>query len=212
MKTCSRFHLLLTAAVVLVALSAPPAHSTSMLPQNMVDLVSLSERILVGEVISLTDGIGADNLPYTEVTLRVDDALLGDQAGTYTFRQFGLLEPRDMPNGKVNLMVSPQGWPTFRAGEEVMVFLYKPGEISGLRTTVGLFQGKFEIRDDGQIVNAIDNQNVFHNVRFDESALTATERQLVQQRGALPADEFLSLVRKAVTENWVEQGRMIHAQ
>lgn len=211
MKTCSRVHLLLTTAVVLVALSAPPAHSTSMLPQNMVDLVSLSERILVGEVVSLTDGIGADNLPYTEVTLRVDDAILGDQAGTYTFRQFGLLEPREMPNGKTNLMVSPQGWPRFQRGEEVMVFLYQAGEISGLRTTVGLFQGKFGIRD-GQLVNEIGNQNLFHNVRFDESALTPTERQLVQQRGELPADEFISLVRKAVTENWVGQGRMIHAQ
>jgi len=211
MKTSSRIHLLLTAAMVLVVLSAPPAHSTTMLPQNVVDLISLSQRILVGEVVGLSDGIGADNLPYTEVTLHVEDSILGDPGSTYTFRQFGLLKALDLPNGKTNLMVSPDGWPKFRQGEEVMVFLYEPGSVSGLQTTVGLLQGKFGIMN-GEIVNDIQNQNLFNKVQFDMASMTASERKLVGQRaGALPADEFISLVRKAVQENWIEQGRMIHA-
>jgi hypothetical protein len=197
MKLWLRIPALLAVSVIVATLAPPPASSTSMLPQN--------------EVVGLNDGIDGQNLPYTEVTVRVSDSILGDTGSTLTFRQFGLLEPREMPNGITNLQVSPAGWPRFQQGEQVMLFLYKEAELTGLQTTVGLFQGKFTIAD-GQIVNEIRNMNLFHDVQFDTASLTGRERRLVSQRsGALPAGEFIELVRKAVSEHWVEQGRMIHA-
>jgi hypothetical protein len=181
-----------------------------MLPQNVVDLVSHSERILVGEVIGLTDGFDAQGVPYTEVTLRVEDSIHGDNGSTYTFRQFGLLAPRDLGDGRTNLMVSPDGWPRFRANEDVMVFLYQPAQMTGLQTTVGLMQGKFSIVD-GQMINEVGNANVFHKVNIDESLLNASEARLVREHHELDAQTFVGLVKRAVQEQWVERGRMIHA-
>lgn len=181
-----------------------------MLPQNVVDLVSHSERILVGEVVGLTDGFDAQGVPYTEVTLRVEDSIRGDNGSTYTFRQFGLLAPRDLGDGRTNLMVSPDGWPRFRADENVMVFLYQPAQMTGLQTTVGLMQGKFSIVD-GQMINEVGNANVFHKVNIDESLLSASEARLVREHHELDAQTFVGLVKRAVQEQWVERGRMIHA-
>ena len=42
--------------VALACGRAPDASATSMLAQNVVDLIDLSERILVGDVVSLDDG------------------------------------------------------------------------------------------------------------------------------------------------------------
>lgn len=88
------------------------ATATSMRPQNVVDLVELSERIIVGNVVDLRDGFDAQGVPYTEITLRVTDSIRGANGSTYTFRQFGLLEPRTLPDGRMSLAVSPDGWPS----------------------------------------------------------------------------------------------------
>lgn len=214
MQTCRRVLLAVALAFVGVHASVPTARATSMLPQNVVDLVALSERIMVGEVVTLTDGFDARGIPFTEVTLRVDDSIRGDNGSEYTFRQFGLLEPRDLGDGRTNLMVSPDGWPRFRQDEQVMVFLYQPASETGLQTTVGLLQGKFSIVK-GQIVNAIGNQNVFHKVQIDASMLSATEERLTrahENHDGMDAQAFVGLVKRAVAEEWVQRGRMIHAE
>ena len=211
MQTCRRVLLAVALAIVGVHASAPLAHATSMLPQNVVDLVSLSERIMVGEVVDLVDGFDAQGIPFTEVTLRVEDSIRGDNGSHYTFRQFGLLQPRDMGDGRTNLMVSPDGWPRFQQDEQVMVFLYQPASETGLQTTVGLMQGKFSIVD-GLIANAVGNHNLFHKVRIDAAMLSATEERLTREHEAMDAQAFVGLVKRAVEEEWVQRGRMIHAE
>lgn len=214
MPTCSRALLAVALAFVGVHSCVPTAQATSMLPQNVVDLVTHSERIMVGEVVTLTDGFDARGIPFTEVTLRVDDSIRGDNGAQYTFRQFGLLEPRDLGDGRTNLMVSPDGWPRFRQDEQVMVFLYQPASETGLQTTVGLLQGKFSIVD-GQIANAVGNHNVFHKVEIDASMLSATEERLTrgqENHESMDAQTFVGLVKRAVAEEWVQRGRMIHAE
>lgn len=211
MQTCRRFVVAVALALSGVHILAPAAMATSMLPQNVVDLVSLSERILVGEVVDLVDGFDAQGIPFTEVTVRVDDSIRGDNGSMYTFRQFGLLEPRDLGDGRTNLMVSPDGFPRFRQNEDVMVFLYQPAQVTGLQTTVGLLQGKFSI-ENGEISNAIGNQNVFYKVRIDAGLLSASEERLTHASDSMDAETFVSLVKRAVAEEWVQRGRMIHAE
>jgi hypothetical protein len=198
--------------MLLVLLAIPLAASaTSMRAQNIVDLVDLSERIMVGRVIDLRDGFDGRGMPYTEVTLEVTDSIRGANGATYTFRQFGLLEPKDLGDGRTSLAVSPDGWPRFRQDEDVMVFMYRPASQTGLQTTVGLLQGKFSIVD-GKVVNGVDNLNVFHEVAVDESRLDPRERRLMADPGAMPADAFVGLVRRAVENRWTETGVMTHAQ
>jgi len=170
--------------------------------QNIGDLISLGEYILVGSVERVTDGFDANGVPYTEVTVRVEDSAKGTTGGSYTFRQFGLTKPRDMGNGITNLNVTPDGWPTYAQGEEVVLFLYKAAAWTGLRTTVGLFQGKFTVRD-GMVTNIIDNEGLFDGMRMDKSQLTEKELAMVSQHhGRVDLATFRSFIHKAVDQKW----------
>jgi hypothetical protein len=99
-----------------LALWSPAAQATSMTRQNLADLIGLSELILVGQVTALTDGFEA-GVPFTEVTVAVHESIRGETGPTYSFRQFGLLAPRDLGDGRRYLGVSPDGWPRFQVGE-----------------------------------------------------------------------------------------------
>ena len=186
--------------------------TTSRREVNVVDLVANSELILRGTVANLTDGIDDRGIPYTEVTLHVADAIRGQVSGDYTFRQFGLLKPRTMANGMVNLMVTPAGWATYTKGEETILFLNKRAAWTGLQTTVGLGQGKFKVSMAGA-TNQANNVGLFKNMAVDPTALgTKEERALMTQQGPVNVNAFVSLVKQAVSGRWVENGRMKHVQ
>jgi hypothetical protein len=98
--------------------------------------------------------------------------------------------------------VTPDGWPTYSQGEKVVLFLWKEAELTGLRTTVGLFQGKFTI-EDGYVSNVINNEGLFDGVRVDMDKLTDKEKEMVQmKKGKVPEDLFLSFLRKSVEQKW----------
>ncbi len=198
-------------ALVIALFATAPAQAASVQKRNVVDLIAMAELIFVGEVVTVTDGLDG-KVPYTEITVRVRESLRGYLGSTFTFRQFGLLAPRVMGNGTVNLNVTPEGWPRFTAGEQVMLFLYKPGAITGLRTTVGLFQGKFGIRRN-QLKNAIDNLGLFDNIAVESGLLTDKEQQLLTTvRGAVSPEIFVPFVRRVVHEGWIEAGKIRHAR
>jgi hypothetical protein len=176
--------------------------ATKVKKRNIADLVALGDQIIVGTVVSVTDGIDAQNVPYTEVTVEVRETHKGTASGTYTFRQWGLIKPRDMGNGMTNLSVTLDGWPTYAQGEGVVLFLYKEAKWTGLRTTVGLFQGKFTIKD-GYVSNAIGNEGLFEGVNVAKRNLTEKEKGMVQsKRGKIPEEMFLSFLRKSIEERW----------
>ena len=205
---------IMSAAVALLLLAGtmpligPPAEAASVLKRNLVDLIDLSDRIIVGKVLSVNDGFDINNVPYTEVTLLVEENIRGGNPGnTYTFRQFGLMAPREI-DGKTYLSVSPDGWPKFAADERVVVFLYQPASITGLQTTVGLFQGKFSIAG-GQVRNVNDNLGLFENIQFEPGLLNEAEQKCsASTQGAVPENVFVPMVRRAVDDQWVEEGRM----
>jgi hypothetical protein len=194
-------------------LAATTVHATTLRTEaSLVDLLKQSDLILHGRVVSVTDGLDGRGIPYTEVTLSVSEALKGKAGDTYTFRQFGLLKPRRMPDGRVNLMVTPAAWPTYTAGEETILFLNRPAAWTGLQTTAGLGQGKFKVSLAGA-VNQANNTSLFRDVQVDDSLLDATEeRVMATQKGAVNAHSFTTLVKRAVDGRWVENGRMRHAR
>jgi hypothetical protein len=102
--------------------TAPTGEVESSNAPNIVDLIAESELIVKGMVKEVTDGF-ENGVPYTQVTLSVDEALRGQVGNEYTFRQFGLTKPRSMGNGKVNLSVTPDGWSNYAVGENSMLFL-----------------------------------------------------------------------------------------
>jgi hypothetical protein len=189
--------------------AADPATGTSMLHRNVVDLIELSELIVVGEVVSVVEGFER-GVPYTEITLTVTESIKGKAGGVYSFRQFGLQSPRVLEDGKSYLGVAPDGWPRFARGETVMLFLYRPASKTGLRTTVGLFQGTFKQTARG-LLNGISNQGLFKDTAIDPGLLDPDERSMLRAtHGPVSTRAFTSFVRRAVQDRWIERGTLQH--
>jgi hypothetical protein len=198
----------LLVSIAMLALGVNVAQAKSIQKQNFLDLMNHTDSIVIGTVLKRTDGFHK-GFPYTEITLDIGQSIKGDHGKTYSFRQFGLIEPRAMGDGRVNLMVTPAGWPVYAKGEQVMLFLHKPASETGFQTTAGLTQGKFTIRGD-RVANGIENEALFDGMKIS-GKLSPAQRDLVNQPGgAYAAEAFFSLVKTAVEENWIENGVMTH--
>jgi len=205
-------HVLLAGALVAVlSASVPPvpAQSSGLPPQNLTRLVGDAELIVVAQVMRVTDGLTPQGEPYTEVTLGIDECPKGAIRGgaRLTFRQFGLVAPRKMPDGQMLLTVSPDGYPHWQEGERVIAFLEQPEPRTGLQTTVGLAHGKLNLLD-GRAVNELGNRGLFDGVRVNGGLLTERERAMFSSRGPVDAATFVGLVGRAVRENWIATGKM----
>jgi len=193
-------------SIVTMALSLNIAHAKNIEKQNLLELMTHTDSILIGTVSDKTDGFH-QGLPYTEITLDVGQSLKGDHGANYKFRQFGLIEPKSTGDGRVNLMVTPAGWPTYAKGEQVMLFLHKPASETGFQTTAGLTQGKFVIQGK-QIANNIKNEALFEGVEINRKLDQSLQDLVNQPGGSYSAEAFFSLIKTAVDENWIENGVM----
>jgi len=202
---------LIVAVVAIALLTAPVTRAASLKSQNLTQLISESQSIIEGTVKSVTDGIDENGVPYTEVTIAVGSSAKGPIAGEtdYTFRQFGLLEPRTFENGRTLLTVTPDGFAQWREGESVVAFLYQPASRTGLQTTAGLAQGKLT-RFDGNalLANAFGNAGLFDGVEINPALLSAEEQNMLTTPGAVDAGIFMNLVHRAVAGQWIENGEM----
>jgi signal peptidase I len=196
---------------LILALVSQVSQAATVESQNLVSLIQNSERILVGTVETVSDGFDGNKVPYTEVTLRVSDNVRGEAGDTVTFRQFGLLGPREI-DGRTYLGTSPDGWPQWNEKERVMVFLGPPARLTGLRTTVGLQAGKLRM-SNGQLANGAGNIGIFQGMKVEANGLTSDQVAMLASDGqAVDANPFISLVRRAVDENWIENGVMHNEQ
>lgn len=178
---------------------------------TIVEMIGESETIVRGGITEVTDGI-ENGLPYTEVTMQVSEALKGEAGDVLTFRQFGLLQPRRMDDGRMNLMVTPAGWANYAAGEDVLVFLHQSARLTGLRAPIGLGQGKFNVRAGG-VMNQAGNVGLFQDVSLAADVKTdRDERLLVTEKGPVNADSLTMFVRRSVDENWIEGGKLRHVK
>jgi hypothetical protein len=206
-KLCKR---LLASAVVALALTVSAVHdaNASVQKQNIVQLIASSQSIVAGTVSKVSDGIDANGLPYTEVTIQVGISPKGKIGhGAYTFRQFGLTKPRTLPNGQRMLMVTPAEFPQWHENEYVVAFLYHPAAKTGLQTTAGLAQGKL-VMVNNQLANQFDNAGLFDNVKVAPGALPAAEQQLFDSRGPVKAETLMSLIKHIVQGQLIEKGKI----
>lgn len=195
-----------------LALASAPGQATTVEPMNIVDLLNHAQTIVAGQVTKVTDGFDAKGVPYTEVTLKVSDTIRGQKGQTFTFRQFGLAKPRTMPDGRVHLGARPAGWPTWRANESAIVFLYPRAKYTGLQTTVGLGYGKLST-GNGAALNAHDNATLFANVTVNRALLDTAELQMVDTKQGPVNDATLrKFLHRAVDGNWVKNGSIGHAK
>src|SRR5262245_42195137 len=119
-----------SALAVVLLIASTSAHAITLAPVNLVDLIHDADPIVVGTVSSVTDGIGAYGLPYTEVTVTVEEKIRGTVSDTYTFRQIGLQNPRLTDDGTKAIPAAPQGIPRYAQGQHVLLFMDVPASMT----------------------------------------------------------------------------------
>jgi hypothetical protein len=209
-------------AVAMLSLAiAPAAMAAKLVNRNLTQLIADSETIIAGTVTTVTDGIDENGVPFTEVTIAVASAAKGavkdaarrGPAGTsaeapvYTFRQFGLLKPRVMDNGRTFLGVTPEGFARWHEGETVIAFLHRPASMTGLQTTAGLAQGKLVLRN-GRYANEFNNRGLFEGVEINRGLMTPAQQNMLLNPGPADAGALMELIERAVADNWIERGEM----
>lgn len=201
--------LVAAAALVFVAFAGTSADVTTLRKQNLTQLIAESQTIISGRVERVTDGIDEHGMPYTEITIAVSNVAKGAVPGgaRHRFRQFGLLKPREMPNGQSMFALSPAGFPKWVEGERVVAFLQKPATRTGFQTTAGLAQGKLRMLD-GRVSNEFNNEGLFEGVQVQDGLLRAEERTMLSSTGPVDAATLIRLIERAVTGNWIENGEM----
>lgn len=197
----------------LALLAAPAAMAAKLVNQNLTRLIADSETIIAGTVVEVTDGFTEHGVPFTEVTIAVSSAIKGAAKGSrsdlpaYAFRQFGLLQPRVMENGRTFLGVTPDGFARWHVGESVIAFLHRPASVTGLQTTAGLTQGKLVLRN-GRYANEFNNRGLFDGVEINSGLLNPAQQNMLLQPGPADAGALMSLIERAVAEGWIERGEM----
>jgi hypothetical protein len=202
-------HALLPGTFVLAVISAAPSQASQLVPQNLKQMIQVSEVIVTGEVSKITDGV-ENGIPFTEVTMNVSGSIKRDLAvnSKYSFRQYGLLKPRKMNDGRFLLATRIEGMATWTVGEKVTAFMNKPASRSGMTTPVGMAQGKFT-HSGSQVANSFDNRGLFTGMTVNPGALNANESaMLAKLAGPVQGDVLTNLVKRAVKEQWIEKGVM----
>ncbi len=177
---------------------------------NIVELLEQSQDVVVGRVAKVEDGLDERGIPYTEVTLEVTESIRGHLSGATTFRQFGLLKPRPMPDGHRTMMPAPDGFPKSVPGEDVVLMLRPSARWTGFRMPAGVSAGKFNL-GPGRVANDSGNRGLFNNVRLEKGLASEREAQMMRAGGPANPDTFLAFLRKAVNGRWVETGRLSRA-
>lgn len=124
--------LMLALALVVLPLTA---HATTLIKLDLKALTAKSEQIVLGRVLTLTPKLEGGRV-FTYVSIKVSERLKGQGEDTVTLRLVG---------GRTEeLATLVAGQANFRPGEDVLVFLERPGMSRHLLVT-GMSQGKFRI-------------------------------------------------------------------
>ena len=124
----------------LALLGATYAAATTVQKMSLRDLAKKSDAIVLARVEDETARYDANKEIYTYITLRVLEPVKGPKKDeVVTIRQLG---------GTVDKIASiVPGTPTFRKGEEVVVFLTGK-DVAGYPWVMGLQQGKYSVTAD----------------------------------------------------------------
>jgi hypothetical protein len=187
-------------AFVLAFLSvALPAGAISVLQMNLETLVDHSDKIFRGTVLDVretTVRAGGGDLPVVVYRLRVDETF----KGTYQqvkgmqvaeIHMLGKLKASDSTS-RVRLLAGLPEVPHLEVGHDYLLLITHSSAI-GLSTTVGLGQGRFEVRGKaGQEVAVNDNNN---RGLFSEMGVKSTAQT---EEGPLPYTFLADTIRGIV--------------
>ena len=148
--------LAMVAFAVFALVGADAANATTVLKLSMKELAKKSDAVVLARVDDEVARYDANKEIYTYITLRVLDPVKGSKKDdVITIRQIG---------GVVgNIASIVPGMPTFKKGEEVVVFLSQRDR-EGYPWVMGLQQGKYSVTTDQKgskhVRNDLDGTNL----------------------------------------------------
>jgi hypothetical protein len=115
---------------------------------NLRSLAQRAGTIVAARVVQVRPGThpAYPRVGVTFVTLRVTEAFKGAAPGDFTFMQIGHAGDTPPPAGAANFLLLPD-LPSYRPGEEILLFLYPPSD-AGLTSPVDGLRGKFPLARD----------------------------------------------------------------
>lgn len=114
--------------------------AASTVEMNLDDLVSASDRIVVGKCVNVTSEWLRGKI-YSQNTIQVSDSLKGDAISSYVVTTLG--GKAYHPTLKTEIVMDVSGGLIFNPSEDVILFTKQ--NILGQNQVVGMSQGKFNI-------------------------------------------------------------------
>jgi hypothetical protein len=139
------FRSLLFGLALGLSLAVPRAHASMVVKPLTLDEVTAESKHVVHAVVTrVTAGRDDAGVPATWTTLEVVETLKGARERSFTIKQYGVATP--LADGTLTRVA---GMPTYEVGEEVVLFL-RDASRRGFTSPVGLGQGSYRVRRDGQ--------------------------------------------------------------
>jgi hypothetical protein len=144
-----------TIALLVIIGFSPRAEAVMVMPFNVEELARRAEKVFVGTCTNVSHKVNESGISVVEVTFVVTETIKGEVGSTVTFQQLDAqtqppFQPttandriREHPQG-IFAKAALIGMPTYRPGEEVVLFLAAPGKL-GLTSPIGLVQGKLPV-------------------------------------------------------------------
>lgn len=172
--------LLVVLVLAAASVAVLPASASTFLAMDQGELVAASQAVVVGEVLGVRAFWNDDATAIvSEAQVRVDEVIAGEAPHIVTVRTFG---------GTVGqITVEAHGFPTFYAGERLVLYL---DEVGGVANVVGYQLGEYRlrVRNGAEIaVPAVDDGA--HFVHRDGRAAARPQ--------ALPLAELKEQIRQA---------------
>lgn len=179
---------LLACAAFIALLGVVPSDASTLRHMDTRELVRNSDAIVIAEVTNVrSEWSPGRKRIITRTTVRVRDRITGLSASSFEILQLG---------GELDgVRVTVHGCPTFREGEEALLFL--SGSAADRMQVTGLAQGKFEIRRDAATGAAFVGRGAPGFATLDAKRLS---RSSGTGAPSLLLDSLLIEVRKHVEE------------
>lgn len=190
---------LITAAVLAVCL---PVSAATVVQLNLEQMVDRADKIFRGTVLDAREGTvraGGGDLPIVTYRIRVDEEFKGtfEEVKGMRIAEIRMLGKLKSSNSDtLRSLPALTDLPRLEVGHDYLL-LTTPESAVGLSTTIGLGQGRFELRGKpGQEVAINDNQN---RGLFRDMGPTGPSGGVTPQGGGpLPYSALASLIRNFV--------------
>lgn len=191
-------------AILSLLLVPTISFSASSIKMNLSDLVSASDRIVVGKCVKVTSEWSGGKI-YSKNTIQVTDNIKGNAISSYVVTTLGGKAYHPTLNTEVSMNVS--GGLIFNPGEDVILFTKQ--NILGQHQVVGMSQGKFNIvtdKDTGEQVIPLAEKKI-HSKKLVKDILvpginaSATDiEKIVISKKIIKLDQLIEKIKTKINQ------------